>query len=113
MVGVIPAVCEMQTKLETVGYVEAISLHDNILVGAGASLKGHEFHFSRFLPDGDESSFPWAMNFKKMRTGACYNGGYAANNVLASYLHLHFAGNEQAASRFVEQCRNYQGCKSC
>lgn len=113
MVGVIPAVCEMQTKLETVGYVEATSLHDNILVGAGASLKGHEFHFSRFLPDGDESSFPWAMEFKKMRTGACYNGGYAANNVLASYLHLHFAGNEQAASRFVEQCRNYQGCKSC
>ena len=41
-----------------------------------------------------------------MRTGARYLGGYAANNVLASYLHLHFAGNEQAASRCVEQCRN-------
>jgi cobyrinic acid a,c-diamide synthase len=112
MVGVIPAVCEMQTKLETVGYVEATSLSDNILTGAGATLRGHEFHFSRLIPDNDES-FPWAMEFKKMRTGVCYYGGYAADKVLASYLHLHFAGNEQAASRFVEQCRNYQGSENC
>ncbi|WP_312335458.1 cobyrinate a,c-diamide synthase [Anaerospora hongkongensis] len=113
MVGVIPAVCEMQMKLETVGYVEATSLSDNILTVKGTALRGHEFHFSRLLTDGDETEFPWAMDFKKMRTGARYLGGYVANNVLASYLHLHFAGNEQAASRFVEQCRNYHGSENC
>ncbi|HWR08935.1 cobyrinate a,c-diamide synthase [Sporomusa sp.] len=107
MAGVIPAVCHMQSKLETVGYVEATALNDNVLCDGGATLRGHEFHFSRMIPDVDPGEFPWAFEFKKMRTGAIYNGGYASSSVVASYLHMHFAGNKQAAARFVEQCAQY------
>jgi cobyrinic acid a,c-diamide synthase len=59
------------------------------------------------IPDIDPGEFPWAFEFKKMRTGAIYNGGYASSSVVASYLHMHFAGNKQAAARFVEQCAQY------
>ncbi|SMD06131.1 cobyrinate a,c-diamide synthase [Sporomusa malonica] len=108
MAGVIPAVCQMQSKLETVGYVETTALTDNVLCADGETLHGHEFHFSRMIPDVVEAEFPWAFDFKKMRTGAIYQGGYVSGNVLASYLHMHFAGNRQAAGRFVERCARYK-----
>ncbi|TWH48339.1 cobyrinate a,c-diamide synthase [Sporomusa sp. KB1] len=108
MAGVIPAVCQMQSKLETVGYVEAKALTNNVLCTTGESLRGHEFHFSRMVPEVSSGEFPWAFAFKKMRTGAVYQGGYAAGNVLASYLHMHFAGNRQAAEQFVTRCAQYR-----
>ncbi len=111
MVGVIPAVCQMQSKLETVGYVEAKALTNNVLCIKEHTLRGHEFHFSRMYPDRSGEEFPWAFEFKKMRTGAIYQGGYAAGNVLASYLHMHFAGNRQAAQQFVEKCAQYHYLK--
>lgn len=108
MVGVIPASCSMQSKLQTVGYVEATALTDNVLCSAGDCMRGHEFHFS--LMDNAESSepFPWAFEFKKIRSGAVYPGGYAQGNLLASYLHMHFAGNEQAASHFIDKCSEFK-----
>ncbi|MDF2572062.1 MAG: cbiA, partial [Sporomusa sp.] len=51
MAGVIPAVCQMQSKLETVGYVETTALTDNVLCAKGETLRGHEFHFSRMTPE--------------------------------------------------------------
>ena len=112
MVGLVPAECSMQAKLETVGYVEATAVCNNVLCSAGESLRGHEFHFSRMLPDR-EADFPWAFNFVKTRAGAAYPGGYAQGNILASYLHLHFAGNSNAAKRFVDRCKKYKQDKKC
>lgn len=111
MVGLVPAACAMQSKLETVGYVEATALCDTILCMAGETLRGHEFHFSRMLPDFEDDAFPWAFQIKKVRTGAAYPGGFMTDNILASYLHLHFAGNQQAARRFIEQCEEFKQTK--
>ena len=108
MVGAIPAICSMQTKLQTVGYVEATALTDNVLCAVGDNLRGHEFHFSLMNSDDSSKSFPWAFQFKKVRTGAIYPGGYAHGNILASYLHIHFAGYEQAAERFINKCSAFK-----
>lgn len=108
MVGVIPATCSMQSKLQTVGYVEATALTENILCDTGDTLRGHEFHFSQMLIDENQKDFPWAFQFKKTRTGEIYNGGYANKNVVASYLHMHFAGNEQNALRFLSSCKVFK-----
>lgn len=113
MVGLIPAACAMSKKLQTVGYIEASSLSDNVLSGAGTVLRGHEFHFSTMdASETGDDAFPWAFEIKKMRTGACYKGGYAKGNILASYLHLHFAGNPDAAARFVQKCAAYRQSKA-
>ncbi len=108
MVGLVPAVCRMQSRLQTVGYIEATALGDNILCRAGDALRGHEFHFSRMELTGPADDFDWAFQFKKMRTGNVYFGGYAAGSLLASYLHMHFAGNRAAAVRFLDRCRAFR-----
>lgn len=107
MVGLVPATCRMERSLQTVGYVEARALQDTVLCAKDESLRGHEFHFSTLEPDQEEG-FPWALEFRKNRTGAVYPGGFARNNLLASYLHLHFAGNEPAARRFLANCRQFR-----
>lgn len=108
MVGLIPAVCKMENSLQTVGYVEAVAEADNVLCLAGQRLRGHEFHFSTFIPD-DKVDGRWAFQLKKMRTGKVYYGGYAWKNLVASYLHLHFLGSPQAARRFVDHCVAFRG----
>jgi len=108
MVGAIPASCSMKSKLQTVGYVEATALIDNVLCSAGDCIRGHEFHFSLMDFDKSSQSFPWAFEFKKVRTGVAYPGGYAHGNILASYLHMHFAGHEQAAARFINKCSEFK-----
>lgn len=111
MVGAIPASCGMQSKLQTVGYVEATALTDNILCTAGDAIRGHEFHFSIMSHEENSASFPWAFEFKKVRTGVCYPGGYAYGNLLASYLHMHFAGNEKRAVNFIKKCSEFKATK--
>lgn len=108
MVGLIPARCNMHEKLQTVGYIEAKALRDNALCAEGAVIRGHEFHFSSMVIDAAErGDFPWAFQFTKTRTNATYPSGYAKGSILASYLHAHFAGNLDAAKRWLEGCRAY------
>ncbi|MBQ8691625.1 MAG: cobyrinate a,c-diamide synthase [Synergistaceae bacterium] len=103
MLGLIPASCAMHDRLQTVGYVTGESLSDNILGVKGSVLRGHEFHFSTMTPlIEDESKFNYAFKFTRLRTGKSYPGGYVSKNILASYLHLNFRGNEQAAKYFTE-----------
>ncbi len=106
MVGAVPAVCNMEKKLQTVGYIEAEALRDNLLCRAGEKLRGHEFHFSTLEPE-EQGNFPWAFRFEKKRVRKIYPSGFAKGNLLASYLHIHFAGNVGAAERFLNVCRAY------
>ena len=108
MAGLIPQVCRMEKKLQTVGYVEATALADNVFCAAGETLRGHEFHFSSMTADGSGEAVTPAFRFRKNRTGAQYPAGYVDGNVLASYLHIHFAGNPAAARRFVGCCAEHR-----
>ena len=110
MLGIVPGIVEMNKRLQTVGYVEAVTLRDTVLGAAGIRLKGHEFHFSseQTLPPEEEAAYPRAFRLQKMRRPAPYDAGYAQGNILGSYLHLHFAGCPQAAEAFVAACETYR-----
>ena len=108
MADLIPESCQMERSLQTVGYVEAKALTDNLLCLAGESLRGHEFHFSSMLEEQESVEKNRAFLITKNRTGAEHSGGYAEKNLLASYLHMHFAGNTSAAMRFVDKCAAYR-----
>ena len=108
MVDLIPESCRMEKTLQTVGYVEAKALRDNLLCKEGESLRGHEFHFSRMVAENKMLENQRAFQFVKNRTGAHSTGGYAHKDLLASYLHMHFAGNPAAALRFVDKCADYR-----
>jgi cobyrinic acid a,c-diamide synthase len=105
MAGVIPISCKMNDSMRTVGYVTAKALTDNVIALKGDELRGHEFHFSN--TEADEN-IPHAFEFTKNRTQEKYIAGFANQNILGSYLHLHFAGFPKAAERFVEVCTKYK-----
>ncbi len=111
--GLIPAKTMMEKKLQKVGYVTAEALTDSVLASKGDTIKGHEFHFSTMEPLGDDRGkghpFSWAFTLEGGRTKTTYKGGYSSadGNVVASYLHMHFAGNEKAAERFIASCEKY------
>ena len=105
MAGIIPATAKMNKKLQTVGYVKAKNLHDNILGEKDCVYHGHEFHFSTQSEEAQD--FPWAFKFVKMRNNAEYKAGYAKDNILGSYLHLHFLGSKKAADCLLEKAREY------
>lgn len=106
--GVVPAHTIMQEKLQRVGYVTATALTNNILLENAEKMRGHEFHFSTMEPI-EEENFPWAFELEGGRKRSIYKGGYCSprGNVLASYLHINFAGNEQATANFVKVCSEY------
>lgn len=97
MVGVVPARVEMTGRLQGFGYIRVRSLGDNLICQAGQEVWGHSFHYSRICPE--TPSFPWAWE-----TTGGHREGYAAGNVLASYLHLHWGANPAWAKAFLRHC---------
>jgi cobyrinic acid a,c-diamide synthase len=105
MTGVFSGRAVMTEKLQMVGYVEAELQQDGLLGSKGTKLKGHEFHFSK---EGEVISADKApFVFRKLRNNSEYPAGQQVQNVLGSYLHLHFAGCPQAAENFVRKCAAY------
>lgn len=102
MTGLVPAVCRMQKRLAGMGYREAITQGSSILGPAGLTVKGHEFHYSRLKVEED---YPWAYRLTENNQLE----GYASGSVLASYLHLHWAGSPVAANNFLAKCHAYTG----
>ena len=105
MAGLVPGVCEMQNKLQRVGYVTGKVLRKSIIADEGDILKGHEFHFSTLKSSPD---FSWAYELKGTRQKEGHLEGFARNHVLASYLHLSFEGNPKAAEKFIASCEAHK-----
>ena len=103
MCGVLDGVATMTNKLQTVGYVEAEILRDCAIGKAGDKIRAHEFHFST-AETSDEKIF----KCRRMRTGAEYFAGAGKKNLVASYLHIHFASCTSTASNFIQACKNFQ-----
>lgn len=104
MCGVIPARAVMTEKLQMVGYVDAEILRDCAIGRAGDKLHAHEFHFSVAENSCAENIFECT----RLRTGKIYRAGFAEKNLVASYLHIHFAGCPDAAKNFVDACRKFK-----
>jgi cobyrinic acid a,c-diamide synthase len=104
MTGLVPGACLMEKHLIGMGYITAQARQDNILCQTGEVLRGHQFHYSTFVPDA--SDFPWAFSFIKGER-APWPDGYVEGNLLASYLHFHFASRPLAAMRLAESCRDF------
>lgn len=94
MAGVIDADAEFGPRL-TLGYRDAVALHDSTLWRAGTRVRGHEFHRTRLTRTGPESA-AWGW-----RTTTSVAEGAVVRQVHASYLHTHPAGNPDAIARFV------------
>lgn len=99
MVGLIDGEVVVKDKLQALGYVEVETQAPSLLGPAGLRFRGHQFRYSEFVrpPTGCDHRYQvW-----KRRGGEISPEGYATRNVLASYVHAHWASNPEAAEGFV------------
>jgi cobyrinic acid a,c-diamide synthase len=106
MVGLFPYNFVMGKKPQGHGYTVLEVARDNPFFPPGARLKGHEFHYSRIVPDPGPDT-PLAF---RVTRGAGIGGqreGLIFQNVLATYTHLHALGSPQWAPSLVNRAREY------
>jgi cobyrinic acid a,c-diamide synthase len=105
MLGVLPGFTRLTGQLK-MGYREVVALQSTPLLGKGETARGHEFHYSEWIrPAGNDAC---AYAIQPRRGGESQPEGFAKDNLLASYVHLHFASNPHLARNFVSACRSFQ-----
>jgi len=104
LAGLIPGFTRMQPKLAGLGYRLVEGTAENFLLPAGAAARGHEFHWSTWDVTPTKVSPAWIVRSRR-NPAQSSPAGYAHRNLVASYLHLHFAGNLQLACNFVTACQ--------
>ncbi len=102
MLDVLPLKLEMTSKLIDFGYVTVTFTHDCLLGPRGTTVRGHSFHYSRICSDSD---VPTSYQVDFSLSGKQQKEGFTRENVLASYVHLHFGANSAVARHFVGAIR--------
>jgi cobyrinic acid a,c-diamide synthase len=104
MAGLIPGVTRMTDKLAALGYRYAVALRPNLLTAGGDELRGHEFRYSTWVHDEPMADDEIAWRVRGTRGDApADSAGFVSGNLLASYLHIHFAQRAGIAGRFVDK----------
>ena len=104
MAGLIPGVAVMSPRLQALGYVEVETRAPSILGPAGTRFRGHQFRYSILDQDGAEAlSHLYTV---RPKWGPEFEEGYAREDLVASYVHAHWASNPQVAEAFVRACAN-------
>jgi cobyrinic acid a,c-diamide synthase len=101
MVGLVEGEAVMRDRMQALGYVEVETQRETPLGPAGLCFRGHQFRYSEIV--GAPPPHGYALRAKP--GGAPLREGFGAGNVLASYVHAHWASNPLAASGFVDACR--------
>lgn len=104
-VGLVPAVTRITDRLAGLGYRTGRLLQPTVLGETGTQVQGHEFHYSvvEYRQSAPAYELTTAVGEDRGQEG------YARANLLASYLHLNFAGQPQLAAAFIERCAAAKG----
>jgi cobyrinic acid a,c-diamide synthase len=102
MLGLMPATTRMSQRMQTLGYREATLAQDNFWGKRGDKIRGHEFHYSELVRRPD---WPSVYQVTGVYSHESASEGFQRHNVVASYLHLHFASRPKAVAHFVESLR--------
>ena len=99
MVGLLPGRSIMTQRL-TLGYRIAQAAGNSWLFRAGESVRGHEFHYSRWEGRPEDLTPAYYVR-SSADNGSPRPEGALLDNVLASYVHLHFWSKPELAHRMV------------
>jgi cobyrinic acid a,c-diamide synthase len=103
MVGILGGEFAMDPKYLAIKYVEVKTNADTLLGPAGTEARGQEFHQSRPIVAPDFGCYT-----VRTSAGKLFAEGLLRNNVLGSYIHLHFCSNASIPAHFVEACRCFR-----
>ncbi len=105
MVGTIPSIATMGKRL-TLGYRQATATQDSPMMKSNSQVWGHEFHRSSLVTESEKPLFHMQGYNSKQ---AIKSEGWQIHQVHASYLHLHFGGNLEIPTRFLQYCTKWCG----
>lgn len=105
MTGIFKGSVSMTGRLQALGYVNAETITDNILSKKGAKIRAHIFHWSYL--DDIPKNMRFAYRIKKSKDKIFYDG-LVEGNVLAGYMHLHFASDINFAKNFIKSCQEHR-----
>lgn len=97
MFGLLPLDSRMQRKSLTLGYREVQAVRPSALMDVGTRVRGHEFHWSEADPPPSDLAAYRVSGSDRLE-------GFCSGSILASYVHLNFAGAPELARRFVAAC---------
>jgi cobyrinic acid a,c-diamide synthase len=106
MVGVLDAEVVMHDRLQALGYVEVETTRPTLLGATGVRFRGHQFRYSE-LRRGETLAEVFRVHRRRDR--ASFPEGFAWRNVLATYVHVHWASNPLLPRAFVEACVRARG----
>jgi cobyrinic acid a,c-diamide synthase len=87
MSGVLPADAEMTKKIQALGYVKGTAIPGPSFLSGNDTILGHEFHYSRILPD---TGVRYAMKLSRGKGIDAGNDGLVTGNALGCYTHAYF-----------------------
>ncbi|MDY7000608.1 MAG: cobyrinate a,c-diamide synthase [Thermodesulfobacteriota bacterium] len=102
MAGLFRMRAKMANKFQALGYREIVTNQDSLFGPAWTMLRGHEFHYSHPVSLDEDAGTIYKVMDKHGWTDR--KEGFARENALGSYVHLHFASNPDAADEFVKRC---------
>jgi cobyrinic acid a,c-diamide synthase len=103
MTGILPAVTEMTGRIQALGYVKGTVAGTGSFLPPGLSIAGHEFHYSRLIPDNDAKFVISLSRGKGIIDG---KDGLAAGNALGLYTHSYFT--PEFACDFVHAAESFR-----
>jgi cobyrinic acid a,c-diamide synthase len=105
MAGVLPFDVEVCPTPQGHGYTELLVDWPNPFFSEGLVLRGHEFHYSRVVPEGSMPQTACSV----ARGSGCYErrDGIVAGNVWASYTHLNALATPEWAAGVLSAARKF------
>lgn len=102
MVGLLDISTKMLDRFKALGYVQVALIQDSLWGTKDTTIRGHEFHYSEIISDlpgdsGWKRAYWLTRSYGNSETAA----GFQKGNVLASYVHIHFAWQPESIKHFV------------
>jgi cobyrinic acid a,c-diamide synthase len=110
MAGVLPFEVEVCATPQGHGYTELSVDAPNCYYPVGATLRGHEFHYSKILSSGAPP--PTACAVKRGTGSYAGREGIIIENIWASYTHVHAVGTPEWVIGFVRVARQFSNRKA-
>ena len=105
LAGRLPVWTRMLPTRKALGYVEAALTADSLWGARGASVRGHEFHYSELIGDPTGSGQCQSVyTVKRRRSTEAVREGFQRGRTLASYVHAYFACRPEAVQSWVDNC---------
>ncbi|HEX2173134.1 MAG TPA: cobyrinate a,c-diamide synthase [Dehalococcoidia bacterium] len=96
LAGLVPGWSVMRKRRVSLGYRAVAGRPGNFLLGAGESVRGHEFHWSELAEPLGEDQAAYRVTMPADRPE-----GFLRGRLLASYIHLHFGSRASLAPNLI------------